>query len=97
MDQTCLMVPIIPGKTDDARDLMQELEGPRKPDYGRSLRRLGITKEVWYLAHTPGGDQLAAYIESAGFGRPCPCCPGHKRNSRCGSNAASPETCHTAE
>jgi hypothetical protein len=33
------------------------------------LRRLGITKEVWYLAHTPGGDQLVAYIESAGFGR----------------------------
>jgi Family of unknown function (DUF6176) len=69
MDQTCLVVPIIPGKTDDARDFMQELEGQRKPDYGQALRRLGITKEVWYLAHTPGGDLFVAYIESADFGR----------------------------
>jgi hypothetical protein len=69
MDQTCLVVPIIHGKTDDARHFMQELEGQRKPDYDRALRRIGISKEVWYLAHAPGGDQLIAYIESADFGR----------------------------
>ena len=69
MDQTCLVVPVTPGKTDDARDFMQELEGPRKRDYGQALRRLGITKEVWYLALTPGGDQFVAYIESADFDR----------------------------
>ena len=69
MDQTCLVVPILPGKTEDARDFMRELEGKRKPDYDQSERRIGITKEVWYLARTPGGDQFVAYIESADFGR----------------------------
>jgi hypothetical protein len=61
MDQICLVVPITPGKAEDARDFMPELEGQRKPDYGRSERRIGITKEAWYLARTPGGDQFVAY------------------------------------
>jgi hypothetical protein len=69
MDQICLVVPITPGKTEDARDFMRELEEKRKPDYDRSERRIGITKEVWYLARTPGGDQFVAYMESTDFGR----------------------------
>jgi hypothetical protein len=69
MDQICLVVPIKPGMTDDARDFMRELEGPRKPDYDQSERRIGITKEVWYLARTSSGDQFVAYMESADFGR----------------------------
>jgi hypothetical protein len=69
MDQICLVVPITSGKTDDARDFMRELEGKRKPDYDLSERRIGISKEVWYLAHTPGGDQFVAYMESPDFGR----------------------------
>jgi hypothetical protein len=48
---------------------MRELEGERKADYDRSERRIGITKEVWYLARTPGGDQFVAYMESGDFGR----------------------------
>ena len=69
MDQICLVVPITPGKTEDARDFMRELEEKRKPDYDRSERRIGITKETWYLAHTPGGDQFVAYMESPDSGR----------------------------
>ena len=68
MDQICLVVPITPGKTQDARDFMRELEEQRKPDYGRSERRIGITKEAWYLARTPGGDQFVAYMETPDFG-----------------------------
>ena len=67
MDQICLVVPITPGKTADARDFMRELEEKRKPDYNRSERRIGITKEAWYLARTPGGDQFVAYMESPDF------------------------------
>jgi len=69
MDQICLVVPITPGKTADARDFMRELEEKRKPDYNRSERRIGITKEAWYLARTPGGDQFVAYMESPDFGQ----------------------------
>ena len=69
MDQICLVVPITPGKAEDARDFMRELEEKRKPDYGRSERRIGITKEAWYLARTPGGDQFVAYMETPDFGQ----------------------------
>jgi hypothetical protein len=57
------------GKTDDARDFMRELEGNRKADYRRSERRIGTTKEVWYLARTPAGDQFVADMEIEDFGR----------------------------
>ena len=67
MDQICLVVPIIPGKTADARDFMRELEGDRKPGYQCSEQRIGIVKEAWYLARTPAGDQLVAYMESPDF------------------------------
>ena len=55
------------GKIDDARDFMRELEDKREPDYDRSERRIGVTKQVWYLAHTPVGDQFVAYVEAEDF------------------------------
>jgi hypothetical protein len=69
MDQICLVVPIMAGKTEDARDFMRELEEQRKPVYDRSERRIGITKELRHLAHTPGGDQFVAHMESPNFNR----------------------------
>jgi hypothetical protein len=69
MDQICLAVPILPGKTADARSFMRELDTMRRAEYDRSERRIGITKEVWYLAAMPSGDQLIAYVESADFPR----------------------------
>jgi len=67
MDQICLVVPIIPGRTADARDFMRELENERNADYQASEQRIGIVKEAWYLAPTPGGDQLVGYLESPDF------------------------------
>ena len=67
MDQICLVVPILPGRTADAKDFMRELEGGRNADYQRSEQRIGIVKEAWYLARTPAGDQLVAYMESPDF------------------------------
>ena len=69
MDQICLVVPILTGKTDDARAFQRELDTTRKADYARSERAIGITKEVWHLAALPSGDHLVAYIESADFNR----------------------------
>jgi len=67
MDQICLVVPILPGRTADAKDFMRELEADRKADYQRSEQRIEIIKEAWYLARTPAGDQLVAYMESPDF------------------------------
>ena len=69
MNQICLVIPVTSGKSDDARDFMRELEQERKADYDQSERRIGITKEVWYLARAPGGDQLVGYMETSDFGK----------------------------
>ncbi|MCO5176549.1 MAG: DUF6176 family protein [Thermomicrobiales bacterium] len=67
MDQICFAVPILPGKVDVARAFMTELETERKADYDRSERRIGITKEVWFLANLPSGEHFVAYMESENF------------------------------
>jgi hypothetical protein len=69
MDQICLVLPILPGKTESARDFQRELDGPRKPAYDTSERRIGITREVWFIAATPAGEQLVAYMESPDFNK----------------------------
>src|SRR5688572_12644056 len=68
MDHVCLVLPILPGMVDDARGFMRELDGPRKGEFDASERRIGISKEFWYLAKLPAGEQLVGYIESADFG-----------------------------
>lgn len=69
MDHVCVVFPLLPGKTEDARAFQRELDTARKADYARSEQAIGITKEHWFLASAPGGDQLVVYIESADFGR----------------------------
>jgi hypothetical protein len=69
VDQICLVLPILPGKTEDARAFQRELDTTRKADYDRSERKIGITKEVWYIAALPSGDHFATYMESPDFNR----------------------------
>jgi hypothetical protein len=67
MEHVCLVLPVRDGHADDAREFMRELEASRKSDYARSEERIGITKEVWFLAAAPGGDLLVAYMETRDF------------------------------
>jgi hypothetical protein len=69
MDQICLVVPVFPGKTPDAKDFMRQLEAGRHAEYQESEQRIGIVKEAWFLARTAAGDQLVAYLESPDFPR----------------------------
>jgi hypothetical protein len=69
MQQICLVLPVSQGRGTDARDFMRELEETRKEDYARSEERIGITKEVWYLAPLPTGEVLVAYMETEDFGK----------------------------
>jgi isopentenyl phosphate kinase len=57
-----LVLPVLEGRSASARAFMQELETQRKPEYAVSERRIGIDKEAWYIASTPAGDQLVAYL-----------------------------------
>jgi Family of unknown function (DUF6176) len=67
MEQVCLVLPVQHGHSDDARDFMRELEASRKPDYAQSEERIGITKEVWFMAATGGEDALIGYMETGDF------------------------------
>jgi hypothetical protein len=69
MEQICLALPVLPGKTQDAYAFMDELENQRKAEYAESEQRIGITRESWFLATIPSGDQLVAYMETQDFGR----------------------------
>lgn len=68
MDHVGFALPILPGKTAEARAFLIELEGPRKGHYAESERKIGITKELWFLQGTPNGDLFVAYMESQDFG-----------------------------
>jgi hypothetical protein len=67
VDYTCLVVPLLPGKEDELRAFYREVDGPRQQDYDRSEQRLGITKEIAWLAPIDGGSAAVIYIESENF------------------------------
>jgi hypothetical protein len=69
MDHICLALPVLAGKAPQARTFMKQLDESRREEYDRSERRIGITKELWFLAQLPAGDQLIGYMESADFQR----------------------------
>ena len=69
MDHVCLAVPVLANKTEQARAFLRQLDGERRQDFDRSERRIGITKELWYLAKLPSGDHLIGYMEAADFNR----------------------------
>jgi len=69
MDRVCLVLPILEGKTEDARAFQRELDGPRKREYEVSERRIGIDREFWFLAPGSSSDQLVAYMESPDFNK----------------------------
>lgn len=69
MDYIGFALPILPGKTADARAFQRALGGERKEEYAASERVIGITKELWFVQETPNGDLFVAYMESADFGK----------------------------
>jgi hypothetical protein len=69
VDHICVVFPILSGKTQAARDFQRELGQQRMSEYDKSERRIGITKEDWFIASVNGGDQLVAYMEAADFGK----------------------------
>src|SRR5205823_7080458 len=62
----CVVVPGLAGKEDDVRAFYEEVEA-RKDEYDESEQRLGITKEVAWLAAVDGGSATVVYIESGDF------------------------------
>ena len=69
MDHVCFALPVLAGQTDRARAFMRQLDTNRREEFDRSERRIGISKELWFLAVLPSGDHLVGYMEAADFNR----------------------------
>jgi hypothetical protein len=60
---TIFVWPILPGKQEAWRRFCQVLVGRHINEYMDSRRRLGITKELIWLAQTPESDLAIMYVE----------------------------------
>jgi len=56
------MFPILPGKTDLAKQFAQEVKS-RQEEFSRALGQRGLTREDWYLQSTPHGDMILLVME----------------------------------
>jgi hypothetical protein len=54
--------PILPGKTDEWKDFVKELNGPRHAEFTESRRRAGV-RERTFLQGTPMGDLVIVALE----------------------------------
>lgn len=67
MQQIALALPILPGKRQQARQFMEQLEGPRRAEYELADREIGVVQETWFLQPAVGDgarDNLIMYLTS---------------------------------
>lgn len=55
--------PILPGKLEQWKALVEEMSGPRREEHDRARKRVGITREVASLMQTPDGDFVCLFHE----------------------------------
>ncbi|WP_458113512.1 hypothetical protein M1D88_05195 [Arthrobacter sp. R1-13] len=55
--------PILPGRMDEWKSLIEEIHGPRGEDHRRSRERMGLTREVVSHMQTPQGDFACLFHE----------------------------------
>ena len=63
MTEIAFVWPILAGKEEEWRRLLQELEGSRSADFGRMRRRLEITTVHVWLQRTRSGELAVVHIE----------------------------------
>jgi hypothetical protein len=56
-------VPVLPGKLDDWKSLIEEINGPLKEEHRRSRERMGLMREVVSHLQTPQGDFACLFHE----------------------------------
>jgi hypothetical protein len=68
MERMCLTIPVRPGRRDELVEFMREVEGPRHDELGTAERRIGITREVFFLSAGADHDLLVMYLEGESVG-----------------------------
>jgi len=46
----CLTIPVRPGRRDELVEFMRDVDGPRRAEFGEMERRIGVTREVFFLS-----------------------------------------------
>lgn len=65
MKQRLFAVPILPGKSEQARAFLRALAGERKAEFAACEQRLGVTREVWAIQPGPQGEMYLCYFAAA--------------------------------
>jgi hypothetical protein len=68
MERMCLTIPVRPGRRDELVEFMREVDGPRHDELGATERRIGVTREVFFLAAGGDHDLLVMYLEGEALG-----------------------------
>jgi hypothetical protein len=68
MERMCLTIPVRPGRRDELVEFMREVDGPRHDELGTTERRIGVTREVFFLAARGDHDVLVMYLEGESLG-----------------------------
>ncbi|MEO8246244.1 MAG: hypothetical protein ABI622_03905 [Chloroflexota bacterium] len=69
MQEHCVVLSLLPGRGESARDFMRQLAGGRRAEQERSERRVGIGEARWYLGRVAGGELLIGVIDSGDLAR----------------------------
>jgi hypothetical protein len=68
MALNAVVLPILPGKTEEWRKFMAEINGPRHAEFAASRERVGAREET-FLQPTPMGDLVIVTIEAEDPGK----------------------------
>jgi hypothetical protein len=63
MTTLAVAFPVLPGKAEAGRQFAKDVMGARCADQQASFRRMGVTREAWFLQSTPMGDMILVWIE----------------------------------
>jgi len=65
MQPFCGAFPVLPGKSEAAKEFAKTVASARRREYDESLKNQGITREAWFLQTSPKGDLIVVYFEAA--------------------------------
>ena len=64
MPTTVFVLPVLEGQVGRLRAFAATLQGERRGEFEASQRRLGVTREAWYVRETPEAATAAVYVEA---------------------------------
>lgn len=66
MQATATALPVLPGKTNEWKKVVNEATGARRAELDEMHRRMNLTNTYWFLQQTPNGDIAIVVLEGEG-------------------------------